>query len=185
MGLNKLPYKNLNSLITANLSKKEHPETEIIIKDLSSVKRRGYLTKEELKTICRWKSSRAIWLIEQNSPRSIKSISEKALSSKSERTKIELLTKLQGVSIPMASAILMLLNPKRYGVIDIRVWQLLYTMKSVTKKSSGVGFSFNNWYHYLMIIRYYAKKYDVKVRDIERTLFNVHALYQKDSLYKG
>lgn len=185
MGLKRLPYKNLKSLLNTYLSKKEYSETEILIKDLSSVKKKGYLTKEELKTICLWKSPRAIWLIEQNSPRIIKSISEKALSSKSERNKIELLTKLLGVSIPMASAILMLTNPKRYGVIDIRVWQLLYKMKSVTKKSSGVGFSFNNWYHYLMIIRYYAKKYDVKARDIERTLFIVHALYQKNNLYKN
>jgi hypothetical protein len=28
----------------------------------------------------------------------------------------------------MASALLTLLDPKRYGVIDIRVWQLLHRM---------------------------------------------------------
>jgi hypothetical protein len=34
----------------------------------------------------------------------------------------------KGVSVPMASALLTLLDPKRYGVIDIRVWQLLHRM---------------------------------------------------------
>jgi hypothetical protein len=65
----------------------------------------------------------------------------------------------------MASAILMLLQPRRYGVIDIRVWQLLYAMGAVTKKSSGVGFNFNNWYQLLMIIRFFAKKLGVGARD--------------------
>jgi hypothetical protein len=74
----------------------------------------------------------------------------------------------------MASAILMLLYPRRYGVIDIRVWQLLHTVGSVRKAPSGVGFSFNNWYQFLMIIRYFAQKHGVKARDIERTLFLVH-----------
>jgi len=34
----------------------------------------------------------------------------------------------KGVSVPMASALLTLLDPKRYGVIDIRIWQLLHRM---------------------------------------------------------
>ena len=85
----------------------------------------------------------------------------------------------------MASAILTAVDPKRYGVIDIRVWQLLYKMKTVSKKPSGVGFQFNNWYQYLMIIRYFAKKYNVTARDIDRTLFRVHSLYQSGNLYKN
>ena len=85
----------------------------------------------------------------------------------------------------MASAILMLLQPRRYGVIDIRVWQLLYAMGAVTKKSSGVGFNFNNWYQFLMIIRYFAKKLGVGARDIERSLFLAHREFQKGPLYRA
>ena len=84
----------------------------------------------------------------------------------------------------MASSILMLTNPQRYGVIDIRVWQLLYMMGSVKKNSAGVGFDFKHWYRFLVLIRYYAKKYNVKARDIERTLFYVHTLNQEGLLYK-
>ena len=39
----------------------------------------------------------------------------------SERKRFEALLDLRGVSVSMASALLVLLNPKRYGVIDIRV----------------------------------------------------------------
>ncbi len=84
----------------------------------------------------------------------------------------------------MASALLMLLDPKRYGVIDIRVWQLLYKVGTVTENASGVGFEFKNWHQYLMIIRHFAKKLRVKARDVERTLFLVHKEYQTGQLYK-
>ena len=83
----------------------------------------------------------------------------------------------------MASAILMLLNPHRYGVIDIRVWQLLYSVGAVSQKSTGVGFNFNNWYQFLMIIRHFSKKFGVSARNIERTLFITHKKYQKGLLY--
>jgi hypothetical protein len=84
----------------------------------------------------------------------------------------------------MASAILMLLHPRRYGVIDIRVWQLLHAVGAVTKKSSGVGFNFDNWYQFLMIIRHFSKRLRVGARDIERTLFVAHQQYQKGTLYR-
>ena len=84
----------------------------------------------------------------------------------------------------MASAILTLLDPRRYGVIDIRVWQLLHALGEVTKKSSGVGFNFNNWYQFLMKLRYLAKKLRVSARDIERSLFFAHQANQKGTLYQ-
>jgi hypothetical protein len=184
LALKTLPYKNLKSLIGRHLSKKEDPVTEEFVRELSSARRRGFLEKEELEEICKWKSSRAIWLIRKNTPQEIMTTTRKAFSTKNERLKIELLTGLKGVSLPMASAILTFINPKRYGVIDIRVWQLLYKMKYVEKKASGVGFNFENWFQFHKIIRHYAKMYNVKARDVERTLFNVHVLYQRDNLYE-
>lgn len=90
---------------------------------------------------------------------------------------------LHGVSVPMASSILMLRNPARYGVIDIRVWQLLYRMGAVKTNADGVGFHFKEWCRFLMIIRYFAKKYKVGARDVERTLFRVHTLCQEGTVY--
>jgi len=77
----------------------------------------------------------------------------------------------------------MLLNPRRYGVIDIRVWQALHHLGTVTKAPSGIGFSFKNWYQFLMIVRYFAKKHGVTARDIERTLFIISKRYQDGLLY--
>ncbi len=90
---------------------------------------------------------------------------------------------LRGVSVPMASSILTLVNPRRYGVMDIRVWQLLHAIGAVTKKPAGVGFGFNDWHEFLTILRHFAKEFNVNARDIERTLFSAHQKYQKGRLY--
>ena len=111
-------------------------------------------------------------------------ISKQALGTKYEKRKIELLTSLNGVSIPVASAILTLVDPKNYGIIDIRVWQTLFLYGVIKTKPSGMGFNFGHWYTYLMKIRYYARKLNVNVRDIERTLYDYHKTIQEGTLYK-
>jgi hypothetical protein len=83
----------------------------------------------------------------------------------------------------MASAILTLIDPKRYGVIDIRVWQLLHELGSVTRNPRGVGFQFRDWYHYLKKLRHYANEFGVTARIIEVTLFRVHKKLQQGRLY--
>lgn len=150
-----------------------------LIRALRPARKRGYLTPSELERVCRWKSARAIKHIKSNPPSRVRSATRRALATRSEGKRLQELTNLSGVSIPMASAILMLLHPRRYGVIDIRVWQLLHAVGAVTKKSSGVGFSFNNWYQFLMIIRHFSKRLKVGARDIERSLFEAHQEYQK------
>ena len=185
MALKKLPYKRLQHMIGLHLSTREYPATEKVIDELSVARERGYLTKPELVNICRWKSPRAIKHIRRNRADTIKKITRAAFATRSEQKKLSLLTSLYGVSVPMGSSILMLTNPSRYGVIDIRVWQLLHKMGTVTTNADGIGFDFKQWYRYLMTLRYFAKKYKVGARDIERTLFRVHTLYQKGILYNN
>ena len=45
---------------------------------------------------------------------------------RNELLRMHLLTALNGVNYPAASAILMFYDRKRYPVLDIRVWQQLY-----------------------------------------------------------
>jgi hypothetical protein len=183
MALKKLPFRNVTVLLKQHLSTKEDVETADLIRELLHARLRGYLTREELEKVCRWKSARAIRLIKHNSAARVRAATRLALATRSERRRLEALRTLDGVSVPMASAILTLLNPRRYGVIDIRVWQLLYALGEVTRKSSGVGFNFNNWYQFLMKLRYFAKKLHVGARDIERSLFLAHQANQKGTLY--
>src|SRR4030095_11784987 len=128
MPLRKLPYDTLEPLIADNLSTEEWDATHQLIKKLKPAKKRGWLTKDELIEICYWKSPRAIKHIRSNRTDRIQKVTQAAFKSRNEQTKITELTKLKGVSLPMASSILMLTNPKRYGVIDVRVWQVMFNV---------------------------------------------------------
>lgn len=183
MPLRKMPYERLESVLRCRLSAEEDRETAELIRQLKPARKRGYIEPEELQAVCRWKAPRAIQLIKSNKPQKIRAVTKAAFSTRSEKKRITLLISLKGVSIPMASALLMLLNPKRYGVIDIRVWQLMYALGTVSKNSNGVRFTFKNWYQFLMVIRHFAKKCGVTARDVERTLFYAHKAYQAGTLY--
>jgi len=180
----KKEYKTIEELIKQNLSTEEDAKTLKLIKELKDVKKRGYFTKEEFLKMGMWKSPRPKQRYLKNSEEEIISISKKILATKFEKRRIELLTSLGGVSIPTASAILTLIDPENYGVIDIRVWQVLYLYGSVKDRPDGTNFDFNNWYNYLMKLRYYAKKFKVSSRDIERTIFYHHKKIQDGNLYK-
>src|SRR5215467_15296436 len=185
MPLKKLPFEKVSVLLKHHLSTEEDPKTAALIRELKQARVRGYLTRKELEKVCSWKSARAIHLIKRNSSARVRTATQLALATRSERRRLEALRILDGVSVPMASAILTLLDPRRYGVIDIRVWQLLFALGEVAKKSSGVGFNFKNWYQFLMKLRYFAKKLRVSARDIERRLFFAHQANQKGTLYQG
>jgi hypothetical protein len=183
MALKKLPYRKLAPLVRQYLSA-DDDDTLALVRELRPARVRGYLTPSDLEKVCRWKSPRALQYIKGNSTASVRGATKRALETRSERRRLEALLELRGVSVPMASAILMLVDPKRYGVIDIRVWQVLHAVGTVTKKPSGVGFNFANWYQFLMILRYLSKTLGVKARDVERALFVAHKEYQKGRLYR-
>jgi len=179
----KKEYSDIKKLIRNRLLTDEHPPTQALIKEFKKIRKRGYFTKAEFLKMCNWKSARPRRFYESNSAQSIQSVSEKVFATDYEKRRIELLTSLSGVSIPVASAILMLTDPEKYGVIDIRVWQLLYQYKEVSVKPTGRNFSFQNWYNYLMKLRYFANQFNVGARKIERTLFEYHKEIQEGNLY--
>jgi thermostable 8-oxoguanine DNA glycosylase len=174
---------NIDSVLKMRLRKDADPAQELIGK-LIHIKQRAYFNKPEFLRMCSWKSPRPRRLYESNSSAQIRRVSIKVFAAESEKEKIELLTSLKGVGIPTASAILTLTDPQAYGVIDIRVWQLLYQFGAVRTRPSGAGFSFENWLEFLERLRHWAKKFDVAVRDVERALFDHHKENQEGTLYR-
>lgn len=63
--------------------------------------------------------------LQTNSDDELRRYSEKAFTAADEARRALYLCQLKGVPATVASAILTLTNPQAYGVIDIRVWQLL------------------------------------------------------------
>ena len=184
MSITQLPYKSLKELLDNEPIVEEDPKTLKLINRLSRVLESRELSRGEFLDICYWKSVRSIRRCERNSATRIETISQKVFTTTSEKRRLELLTFLHGVNVPTASAILTITNPKDYGVIDIRVWQLLYALGSVKTNPSGMGFSFSHWYKYLQILRYHAKRLGVQARLVELTMFSFHKEHQIGTLYK-
>jgi hypothetical protein len=133
--------------------------------------------------MCRWKSPRARRLWEANSAARVSGVSRAMLATDNERRRMELLTSLRGVGVPIASAILTLIDPRRYGVLDIRAWQLLFATRSVTTNPRGQSFTIRQWQEYLAALRHHARRLRVTARTIEYTLFECHRKHQRHALY--
>jgi len=129
--LGRLTYRSLEILLARELIREEHGATAALMQTLRGVRRRGWFTRAEFRAMCRWKSPRARLLWEKNSAARVRAVSRVVLATRDERVRMERLTALTGVGVPMASAILTLIDPKRYGVLDIRAWQLLFAIRSV------------------------------------------------------
>lgn len=148
-----------------------------------NIKDRGYLKKDELLEIVRWKSARAIRKAEANSGEVIEKITKFAFEIDNEEVKIRVLTSLNGVFVPMASSILTIPYPKKYGVIDIRAWHALYNLGLVNYKKDV--FNVKDWMLYLKIIRELGKKYGISPRDIDKALYMHDKINRECKLYKN
>ncbi len=118
-----------------------------------------------------------------NSSSRVRRATETAFRAENERERLDALTALRGISIPTASAALTLLDPERYGVIDIRVWRLLRAVRGVEGNPRGAQFTFAQWEQFLAVIRELAARHAVSARTIERTLFAIHTRYSEGPLY--
>lgn len=148
-----------------------------------NIKNMGYLKKDELLEIVRWKSARAIRKAEANSEEIIEKITRFAFETDSEEVKMRVLTSLNGVSIPMASSILTIPYPELYGIIDIRGWHTLYNLGLVDYKKDV--FNIKDWLLYLKIIRDIGKKYGITPREVDKAIFMYDRINRKGNLYKN
>jgi hypothetical protein len=178
-------FPDIPSLLSACLVHDEYPDTAPLIVSLSHVREVGYFTRSEFLSMCKWKEPRERrrqnW--SSNTEDEVRTLSAQAFGAPDEARRILHLCRLRGVGIPVASAFLALTDPERYGVIDIRVWQLLAFYQEVDYDSEGRTLQVLHWLDYLDKIRMWAGEINVSVRAIERTLFQHHRDIQTGRLY--
>jgi len=126
------------------------------------VKRRGF-DKETLTRLAVWKArSRVKPLVERNSEANIRMVTAFAFGIHDERMKIRILCCLDGVSIPMASAILTAWDPESYGIIDVYAWRACSGENRAPTE--------DNWIAYLNEIRMMAARHHKTPRQIDMAL---------------
>ena len=136
------------------------------------VLRRGYLTKDELNKIARWKSPRRAALTLDNDNDFIKEVTESAFTATDDWTKLLTLTQLQGIGQPTASAILHLYDEGQYPILDIHA---LWSVGLPWKKRVSYPF----WQEYVEFCRDTANRNNVSMRELDRALWKYSADYGK------
>jgi hypothetical protein len=167
-------YKSIDKIIEEYPCEEEKPKTNKLFVLAEKCKTEGRITRNQMRLFCHWKSSRSSHHVLTNSPVLINGIFRQSLHAEDGIIKLHILTAIRGINIPTASAVLMFLDPQIYGVLDTRVWQLLYDFHEVGYNEKGVNFSLTDWERYIFILRRYARKHRKSVREVEKKLFSLH-----------
>ena len=138
----------------------------------AEIDERGCLTKSDLRTVIRWKSPRNVRHVDKNSDDYIQEISGIALTARSERTRIEVLTLLDGVQWPTASVVLHFLHKDPYPILDFRaLWSLSMPVPS--------QYTFRFWWEYVEYCRTLATREHLDMRQLDRALWQYSKENQK------
>jgi hypothetical protein len=142
-----------------------YPREEVDLMALrTDVQASGYLTKDQLRRVAKWKSPRSAGHVSRNDPVYVQEVTAFALSCTSERGRIEALTLLDGVLWPTASVILHLFHTNRYPILDFRaLW-------SVSEKVPA-QYSYPFWERYVVYCRGVSERAGVSMRVLDRALW--------------
>ncbi len=125
---------------------------------------RGYYTRREFMVVCRWKSPRSAGKAERNSPADVRRATRIALRDRDEEARMQALTSLAGVGVPVASTLLHFAFPTRYPILDYRALESLGQ-----KRRSTYPISF--WLRYLEACRRIARESHVSLRTLDKALW--------------
>jgi hypothetical protein len=126
---------------------------------------RGFYTRDEFVTVCRWKTPRSAPLVAANSADVVEALTRLALNDTSaERERIDALRSLRGVEWATASVLLHLAYPERYPILDKRALHAL----GVRPPSA---YSFRFWEAYVTACLQLAQRADVGGRTFDQALW--------------
>lgn len=150
-----------------------------------------HIKRRELVSIGKWKTSggRLTHHLESNSKETIKTSSESAFSAENTIVeRVDQLSKLVGVRVPMASPILTMFDPASFAVIDYRALRALGWVKpELTGKDSYDTYAtFLDWYRtyqrspdtyerYLSAVRKIGAENDLEPREVDMALWTLDA----------
>jgi hypothetical protein len=140
----------------------------------AKILQRGCLTKGELQEVAYWKAPRSAGHAGKNSDGYVVEVTQCAFEAGCERTRIEVLTLLDGVSWPTASVILHLFHRAPYPILDFRaLWSISLDVPP--------QYSFGFWWSYVEFCRKTAEETGVDMRTLDRALWQ----YSKENQRAG
>lgn len=126
----------------------------------------GDYSMATVKIIIEWKSARIAGLIEKNSAADVAKALRFATDRRtSEKWAMETLCGLKGVGIPVASAILTMVSPEKYTIIDFRALEALGIKRGDDEETVDY------YLEYLQICRSIAREHGIDLRTLDRALW--------------
>ncbi len=136
------------------------------------IQTQGYLTKDQLLKLAKWKSPRSARHILKNSEQFVVEVTGFTMMAGEERSRVESLTLLSGISWPTASAILHLFHRDPYPILDFRaLWSVSLEVPLV--------YRFDFWWQYADFCRSTAASANVDMRTLDRALWQYSKENQK------
>ena len=134
----------------------------------------GEWSREDLEWIIEWKvgvfTKPTLKHLRKNGDEEIRARIEEAVHEASIRSKVEALTSLTGIGVPVASAILLFINPNRFTVIDERAWNVLQETGYLSQDLSDDP-TVEEYLLYLGACWALANEYDVSLRTLDMALW--------------
>jgi len=155
-------------------SKREFEEEQTLLRLRDRIVANRVLAREELERVARWKSPRRVGRVKNNAEDYVEAITGFALQTPNERARIEVLTILDGVKWPTASAVLHLFHVDNYPILDVRaLW------------SVGTGepahYTFDFWWRYVEFCRRIAHRTGHTMCTLDRALWE----YSNENMSDG
>jgi hypothetical protein len=125
---------------------------------------RGYYTRGDALIVYRWKSRRSAVRFEVVAASTVRSVTARAFAATDEAIRIETITTLPGVGLPVAAALLHFAFPARYPLLDVRALDSLGV-----KRRSAYPPSF--WVEYVEFCRRLAGELGVSLRTLDKALW--------------
>lgn len=134
----------------------------------------GSWERDDLEYIVEWKSGRFggtnIESFNENSDRKVREAIDGALEANSVVRKLDCLTKLIGVRVRMATALLLFMDPQGYTVLDTKAWERLLASGHLQVELSTDPTA-GEYLRYLGVCHSLAEELDVELRTLDRALW--------------
>jgi hypothetical protein len=127
--------------------------------------RSGSYSYEDFLCVVRWKSARAVPRAERNAPEAVRVATAVAFAAPDDITRMVELTVLDGVGVPVASALLHFAFPDRFPILDFRALHSLGDTKRRTQYSAAF------WADYVQRCQRLARDAGVSIRDLDKALW--------------
>lgn len=154
----------------AYLHSKDHRDEQRLKAWLAEQRGPRFLDGRRFLGVALWKSRRPRRRYKRNSSAFVRKVTELAFQVSDDRLRMHTLMALDGVRVPVASAVLHFAFPDRYPILDVRVLRTL-TRAGLWPPDEAGTFTPARWLEFTQSMRGLARRLRVDMRHLDKALW--------------